>query len=89
MGHMKQESLKSLSDANHHSSNHSYSRGRSTAQLGGGQVVSVPPSKGRVARVVDVPVGGRHSHASNYSRTIAATGSLGGFSAQNIGTKTK
>ena len=31
----------------------------------------MPPSKGRVARVVDVPVGGRHSHASNYSRTIA------------------
>ena len=39
--------------------------------------------------MVDVPVGGRHSHASNYSRTIAATGSMGGFSAQNIGTKSK
>ena len=44
MGNVRQESLKSLSDANHHSSNHSYSRGRSTAKLGGGQVVSVPPS---------------------------------------------
>ena len=36
-----------------------------------------------------MPVGGRHSHASNYSRTIAATGSMGGFSQQNLGTKSK
>ena len=88
LGHTKQESLKSLSDAHHQDSHNSYSKGRSTAYLGG-QAISIAPSDGRILpNVVDVQVGGRHSANSNHSKTIQ-TGSVRSFSFANIGAKSK